>query len=201
MSVTMKFLKLCLLLTSIGCACVGAVASASTLPVSDTLTVGGSSASLFEDCSTSPCVDRNAAGAVVPALGQGSSVLLITPPPVLPTGGQVLLTEPGSTTISDIVFVNGGVVTLISDSPEGTPLTALATITILGTLEETGGVQDLTGFFTPAGLTLPAGFITVQSDVEATTPLPAALPLFATGLGALGLLGWRRKRKAATLAA
>jgi hypothetical protein len=27
------------------------------------------------------------------------------------------------------------------------------------------------------------------------TPLPGALPLFATGLGALGLLGWRRKRK------
>jgi hypothetical protein len=30
----------------------------------------------------------------------------------------------------------------------------------------------------------------------AATPLPAALPLFASGLGALGLLGWRRKRKA-----
>jgi hypothetical protein len=30
----------------------------------------------------------------------------------------------------------------------------------------------------------------------ASTPLPAALPLFATGLGGLGLLGWRRKRKA-----
>jgi hypothetical protein len=29
-----------------------------------------------------------------------------------------------------------------------------------------------------------------------TTPLPATLPLFASGLGALGLLGWRRKRKA-----
>ena len=28
-----------------------------------------------------------------------------------------------------------------------------------------------------------------------TTPIPAALPLFATGLGGLGLLGWRRKRK------
>jgi hypothetical protein len=28
-------------------------------------------------------------------------------------------------------------------------------------------------------------------------PLPAALPLFATGLGALSLLGWRRKQKAA----
>lgn len=30
------------------------------------------------------------------------------------------------------------------------------------------------------------------------TPLPAALPLFASGLAFLGLLGWRRKRKAAT---
>ena len=27
-------------------------------------------------------------------------------------------------------------------------------------------------------------------------PSPAALPLFSSGLGALGLLGWRRKRKA-----
>jgi len=34
-------------------------------------------------------------------------------------------------------------------------------------------------------------------DGVVTTPLPGALPLFATGLGALGLLGWRRKRKAA----
>jgi len=31
-------------------------------------------------------------------------------------------------------------------------------------------------------------------------PLPAALPLFATGVGALGLLGWRRKRKAQAVA-
>jgi hypothetical protein len=38
--------------------------------------------------------------------------------------------------------------------------------------------------------------------VRSETPLPATLPLFATGLGALGLLGWRRKRKnAAALAA
>ena len=29
----------------------------------------------------------------------------------------------------------------------------------------------------------------------AATPLPAALPLFATGLGTMGLFGWRRKRK------
>jgi len=32
----------------------------------------------------------------------------------------------------------------------------------------------------------------------AVVPLPAALPLFAGGLGAFGVLGWRRKRKAAS---
>ena len=39
------------------------------------------------------------------------------------------------------------------------------------------------------------------SPTTSATPLPAALPLFASGLGALGLLGWRRKRKNAALAA
>ena len=33
-----------------------------------------------------------------------------------------------------------------------------------------------------------------------TTSLPAALPLFATGLGGLGLFGWRRKRKTQAVA-
>jgi hypothetical protein len=28
-----------------------------------------------------------------------------------------------------------------------------------------------------------------------TTPLPAALPLFASGIGAMGFFGWRKKRK------
>jgi hypothetical protein len=32
------------------------------------------------------------------------------------------------------------------------------------------------------------------------TPLPTTLPLFATGLGGLGLLGWRKKRKAQAVA-
>jgi len=52
------------------------------------------------------------------------------------------------------------------------------------------GINDLgqiVGFYTDATL----GF-----ETTAATPLPAALPLFATGLGGLGLLGWRRKRKA-----
>jgi hypothetical protein len=38
---------------------------------------------------------------------------------------------------------------------------------------------------------------TCQGVGTNATPLPAALPLFAGGLGAMGLLGWRRKRKKA----
>jgi hypothetical protein len=53
-----------------------------------------------------------------------------------------------------------------------------------------------------AGLTNTAGVLLQDSagltfTLVAETPLPATLPLFATGLGALGLLGWRRKRKQA----
>lgn len=43
----------------------------------------------------------------------------------------------------------------------------------------------------------PAWIAFDNLSVTSATPLPAALPLFASGLGALGLLGWRRKRKKA----
>jgi hypothetical protein len=45
---------------------------------------------------------------------------------------------------------------------------------------------------------------TNQFGVEGTitpVPLPAALPLFASALGALGFAAWRKKRKAALAAA
>ena len=47
------------------------------------------------------------------------------------------------------------------------------------------------------------GLLITQTSEQQTseTPLPAALPLFASGLGALGLLGWRRKRKNAAITA
>ena len=51
-----------------------------------------------------------------------------------------------------------------------------------------------TWFLSNSVVPLDAGI----SGTFSATPLPAALPLFATGLGALGVLGWRRKRKAKT---
>ena len=50
----------------------------------------------------------------------------------------------------------------------------------------------------PTGLWNPGDPGTLQVSA---TPVPAALPLFATGLGLVGLLFWRRKRKSAALAA
>ena len=57
-------------------------------------------------------------------------------------------------------------------------------------------LQDPSSLYNPGDL----GLLTIRSEAAAT-PLPAALPLFATGLGAMGLLGWRRKRKNAAVIA
>ena len=51
--------------------------------------------------------------------------------------------------------------------------------------------------------TVNGGLIAQFNAVTANaTPLPGALPLFATVLGGMGLFGWRKKRKdAAAMAA
>jgi hypothetical protein len=56
------------------------------------------------------------------------------------------------------------------------------TLIVCGIPAECGGVADFAS--------------NSSGGTWTVTPLPATLPLFATGLGALGLLGWRRKRKA-----
>ena len=51
----------------------------------------------------------------------------------------------------------------------------------------------------PSGSFAPNGLLVEETSTTTATPPPATLPMFATGLGALGLLGWRRKKKAAAL--
>jgi hypothetical protein len=54
---------------------------------------------------------------------------------------------------------------------------------------------NLTGL-NPATAAISGQWSTGDQGLNILIPLPSALPLFATGLGALGLLQWRRKRKA-----
>ena len=64
-------------------------------------------------------------------------------------------------------------------------------------------INPITQALSPPGSTLESvaavarANAPIGSGLVSTIPLPGALPLFATGLGTLGLLSWRRKRKAA----
>ena len=101
--------------------------------------------------------------------------------------------EPDQVTLSDTLSITGTTgdtlltVNFFSDVDGGPPLTPL-----------TGAISVVeTDSFIAAGKTLSVSngdtytfqFLSSPSEV----PLPAALPLFATGLAALGLLGWHRK--------
>jgi probable HAF family extracellular repeat protein len=89
--------------------------------------------------------------------------------------------------------------------------------------DEVNGMRDLVDVFLANGVTIPDNFVLgtvvglsangrtfvgngwntaegrsevwlAQLDGPAVVPVPAALPLFATGVAGLGLLGWRRRR-------
>jgi hypothetical protein len=99
-----------------------------------------------------------------------------------------------ATPSGDVVGINGGAgyiyvpASYVSDSPLANTATwSSATFASLGV---TPGTYIWTWDNGADSFTLEIG----------QTPLPAALPLFATGLGGLGLLGWRRKRKAQAVA-
>ena len=91
-------------------------------------------------------------------------------------GGQPQCIELDVTTaLTDPTIINGALDTLISPSNYNS-------LQCLFDGSPNGVCESLTG------------------AVQAATPLPAALPLFATALGAMGLFGWRRKRKAKAVA-
>jgi hypothetical protein len=121
----------------------------------------------------------------------------------------------GTTITIELTAVGGGPFSLTSldaaflAKVTGTPQTITALGHLLG-----GGTVTQTFALSPNWTTFNLSSFTSLTSVDfsaivgdpdpafdnlvlsSATPLPAALPLFATGLGGLGLLGWRRKRKA-----
>ena len=95
------------------------------------------------------------------------------------------------------VLLNGN---LISSLPNPTLVSNFSSLTAI--LVNAGSSYFLPGanslVFSLFNDAPPAAFraaVTVSADAAAV-PIPAALPLFAAGLGAMGFMGWRRKRKA-----
>jgi hypothetical protein len=98
-----------------------------------------------------------------------------------------------SLSFSGLLPTPGGIFSITGDL-QNLPGPADVVITTGPSSEDVVFTSDVSGFWC-AGPPLCGsgdfGFISQWSAV----PLPSALPLFATGLAGLGLLGWRRKRK------
>lgn len=92
---------------------------------------------------------------------------------------------PGAVTIQ--LFLNGGILSSTAFGGAGAGF--------FGGVLEAGGFDKVVLFdhFLSPGFYDNIHF----GSTVAPVPIPAALPLFAAGLGAMGVFGWRRKRKAA----
>jgi hypothetical protein len=107
--------------------------------------------------------------------------------------------DPGGLSNGSAIGCNGNGAGFACFSTGASPL-ALSNNMIFD-IQFTGGATNFSlpslkvDFWTNAFQTQSTGDLLSQSI--GATPLPAALPLYATGLGALALIGWRRKRKAA----
>ena len=112
------------------------------------------------------------------------------------SANQLVVTFVGGLGLALATF-SGPVFTL-----SGNPFPAIASVTGLpfANVTEPGDQLALNWIKSSSDLTFNGGdqiVVTFVGDTSAT-PLPAALPLFATGLGALGLFSWRKKRKIAS---
>jgi hypothetical protein len=135
----------------------------------------------------------------------GSTITSIASAPGTPTGGFSGFTNVRVQTGNGRIFTAAVVCTNFFNCPGAGPTITSLTFTVtnatLAQLETPNPNSRGTLFLANIQHFSPTGGQTGTIDVSApATPLPAALPLFATGLGALGLLGRRRKRKAQAVA-
>ena len=175
----------------------GTILLSSTLPISTSLMINGGSGVTINGNNSVAAFDI-ANGAVVilngvtitggqsASNGDGGGIF---------NDGQLTLENSLVTANSAVngggIYNNGGILTLVNSTLEGNTATN----------GNGGGIYNNGGMVNLANSTFLNNSASFGNDIYnnggtvAVTPLPAALPLFATGLGAMGLFGWRRKRK------
>jgi len=99
---------------------------------------------------------------------------------------NIAFTFPIVFTLEDVVLADFVLGTKSNGDPSPY-IMALDMINSCATHNTAGACVSGTGFV--------GGLFRIPGRQGGEVPLPAALPLFVSGLGALGLLGWRRKRK------
>jgi hypothetical protein len=149
------------------------------------------------DCPT--CGGTSSGPGVFTAISQGGNEYLVTKIQATINGFPVIIAPVGSITLAPatpndnlVFFPPSSPGNIFSSEGLGMTIDGLANDLACG-LTWTGGSGCAVLYpdnNAPNG-TVHKAFFTLTE-----TPIPAALPLFATGLGALGLLGWRRKRRA-----
>jgi len=174
---------------------------------------GGAKASVYDFTFTSTIIN-----ATTPIIVVGDTFTINL---LLDNGGSTLVSQTWSSADAisgftiDTGSYHGSYSTLFPGSSFQTDVSGALTLTNFFGAANTSNNQDNFGSFGGNVLSgnrfldffgrsnFYAALPTTVADwtVSAATPLPAALPLFATGLGALGLHGWRRKRKIAAKAA
>ena len=152
-------------------------------PNDNILTVSGS---LTVDEAAGPIISGNL---VVPTFANFTN--FVSAQDVLNNFNQTVVQVKFTNADSDILQMDFSTLLFSANwlGPNGVNMTAFYENGQLITASET--LAGATGFF--------GGYYI--GSIASATPLPAALPLFATGLGALGVLGWRRKRKNAAAVA
>ena len=124
--------------------------------------------------------------------------------PVGTNGGisQTIATTPGASYIVDFWFQpDGGTPSSFSASFGGTTLSLTNPPASPFTEYSFGATATAASTTLAFDFRDDPGFLNLDLVSVNQTPLPAALPLFAGGLGVMGLLARRRKRKAATVGA
>jgi PEP-CTERM motif len=118
-----------------------------------------------------------------------------TPDPI-PLYDLTITVKNGATTIGEAILTdptvdNSGLMSFLVLG-ENSPITSVM-------LSSTFGIDGAFGFAEIKSFDISEVQRLSNEGGIGETPLPGTLPLFATGLGLLGLLGWRKKRKAAAL--